>query len=393
MKSAQASVPEPMTTIQNRFDAQIAPELDVRQAESNLASTESSIPTLRIFLRQAIHRLAVLVGEHPGALNDLLEAEKAVPSTPEKIALGVPADILRQRPDIRAAERALAAQTAQIGVATADLYPRFSLMGSMGYAAFSSGDLLDPGSRTWSFGPSVSWSLFTGGRIRSNIRAEDALTEQALLQYEQTVLLALEEVENALVSYVQELERRDTLGRAVTAAQQSVALVTTLAQIAVALGVTYLMGLFLDWPFAHSMVLGFTVALSSTAVAIKMLDEIGEKNTRVGQVTIAILIAQDLAVVPMMLVVGAFKGGGEGLGGLDIGKALLSIVFLGLLIVYLSTIRIIPIEVSSEQLMRAVRLFQPYREGPAQVKLEEHQITWRDLMGVSFTVTSASGSS
>jgi CPA2 family monovalent cation:H+ antiporter-2 len=115
-----------------------------------------------------------------------------------------------------------------------------------------------------------------------------------------------------------------------------VALVTTLAQIAVALGVTYLMGLFLDWPFAHSMVLGFTVALSSTAVAIKMLEEIGEKSTRVGQVTIAILIAQDLAVVPMMLVVGAFKGGGEGLGGLDIGKALLSIVFLGLLIVYLS---------------------------------------------------------
>jgi NodT family efflux transporter outer membrane factor (OMF) lipoprotein len=140
----------------------------------------------------------------------------------------VPADILRQRPDIRAAERALAAQTAQIGVATADLYPRFSLIGSLGYAAFSSGDLLDPGSRTWSFGPSVSWSLFTGGRIRSNIRAQDALTEQALLQYEQSVLLALEEVENALVSYVQEIERRDALGRAVTAAQQSVALVTTL---------------------------------------------------------------------------------------------------------------------------------------------------------------------
>ena len=115
-----------------------------------------------------------------------------------------------------------------------------------------------------------------------------------------------------------------------------VALFTTLVQIAIALCVTYLLGLYLDWPIAHSIVLGFTLALSSTAVAIKMLDEIGEKHTRVGQVTIGVLIAQDLAVVPMMLVVGAFKGTGQGMGIDDIVKAVLSIVFLGLLIVYLS---------------------------------------------------------
>ena len=133
---------------------------------------------------------------------------------------------MRQRPDLRRAERNLASQTARIGVATADLYPRFALLGSFAYVA--NNDIFDDTNKAWSFGPAFRWNLFDGGRVRANIVLEDARTQEALVEYERSVLRALEEVENAIVAYVEEQKRRDALARSVTAAEKSVELVKTL---------------------------------------------------------------------------------------------------------------------------------------------------------------------
>jgi len=142
--------------------------------------------------------------------------------------LGLPTELLRQRPDIRQAERQLAAQTAQIGVATGDLYPALSLSGAFAFESFATSDLLKWESRAFQFGPTVRWNLFDAGRIRSNIVLQEALTEEALARYEQTVLSAVEEVETAMAAYLQEVQRREALRRSVVAARASVALVETL---------------------------------------------------------------------------------------------------------------------------------------------------------------------
>lgn len=209
-----------------RLRAGIAPELDVRQAELNLSRTESVLPSLKSSLIQSLNRLSVLVGRPPYALHKELSAHGPVPRPPQKLIVPIPADILRQRPDIRSAERRLAAQTARIGVATGSLYPRFSISGTLGLEA-SSG-LFDTGGRYWSFGPSFRWNLFDGGRIRSQIQMEEARTEQALAAYELTVLNALEDVEDSMAAYANESIRLDTLKRSVAAARKSVTLVQTL---------------------------------------------------------------------------------------------------------------------------------------------------------------------
>ncbi len=213
----------------DRFNAGLAPDLDVQQAELNLAKTESTLPSLQMLLVQTINRLGVLLGEHPGTLHKELETRASIPKPSEQIAVSLPFELLRQRPDIRRVERELAAQTALIGVAKADLYPSFSLFGTFEIAANDFSDVFDYSqSRMHSFGPSFRWNIFDGGRVRNHIRAEDARTEQALVRYEQTVLNALEDVENAMVSYVQEGIRREALERSVTAARKSTELVKTL---------------------------------------------------------------------------------------------------------------------------------------------------------------------
>lgn len=213
---------------QDRRDAGIGSDLDVSQAQLNLASTEAFVPSLRSALARAIHRLGVLLGEPPSTLFAELEDQRSIPAPPGEIVLGLPTELLRQRPDIRAAERALAAQTARIGVATAELYPRFSLTGFFAWESFIRSETIGGDSRAYTFGPAVRWNLFDGGRIRSAIRAEDASTEQALARYEQTLLRAQEDVENSVVAYAQESERRDSLARSVEAARKAVDLVNTL---------------------------------------------------------------------------------------------------------------------------------------------------------------------
>ena len=211
----------------DRFKAGLTSALDVAQAEQNLAQTRSTIPALQIGLEAALNRLAVLLGEAPGNLHDELHEHTGLPQPDDKVAYGIPADLLRRRPDIRQAERLLASQTARIGIATADLYPTLSLGGTVGLEALDFDNLGDGGSVFWSILPRISWPIFTGGKIRNRIRAEEARTAQALAAYEQTVLRALEEVQNALVAYGQEKVRRDRLQEAVNASQRAVNLVET----------------------------------------------------------------------------------------------------------------------------------------------------------------------
>jgi NodT family efflux transporter outer membrane factor (OMF) lipoprotein len=231
IRLAELNVRNQRSTLQlviDRNRAGLVGDLDVRQAEQNLARTESFLPTFRSELAAAIHRLGVLLGDSPGTLFAELGPQAPIPKPPGEIVVGVPANLLRQRPDIRRAERAIAAQTARIGVAKADLYPRFTLVGTFALQATDFAKWFTADAFSYGFGPAVRWNLFDGGRVRANVQAQEALTEQALIGYEQTVLVALEEVENALVAFVQENDRRDALQRSVTAAVAATGLVKTL---------------------------------------------------------------------------------------------------------------------------------------------------------------------
>ncbi len=210
-----------------RFKAKIAPQLDVSQADLNLAITESVIPTLKSRLTQAINRLAVLLGENPGSLQKDFIKSKPIPTPNTEIPTLLPAGLLRQRPDIRRAERELAAQTARIGVASADLYPRFLLEGSFGFRG-KADNMDESDDQAWFVGPSFEWKLFEGGAVRGVIEAERALTDQLQARYQQTVLDALDEVENSMTAYARERERKDKLARSVEAAVKSVELVQVL---------------------------------------------------------------------------------------------------------------------------------------------------------------------
>jgi NodT family efflux transporter outer membrane factor (OMF) lipoprotein len=212
---------------QDRRKAELTGELDVRQAELNLATTRALIPQLEAQRDQALNGLCALCGRLPGSLNQLLAQTSGVPVVAALPAL-LPADLLRQRPDVRAAERRLAAQTAKVGMAEGDLYPLFSLNGSFAWQSSESGHLFDPQARAYGFGPSFSWALLDGQRVRNSIRAEEALAREALANYEQAVRDALRESEDALAAFAGELRRLESLRAAVTAAQQSAKLADTL---------------------------------------------------------------------------------------------------------------------------------------------------------------------
>jgi NodT family efflux transporter outer membrane factor (OMF) lipoprotein len=227
---AEANVENQRATRQmtrDRHEGGAVSELDVAQAESNLKNTEAGIPALEIALNTSLNRLAVLLGLPPGAVHEELAAANVLPFPPESLTAGIPADLMRQRPDIRRAERLLASQTARIGVAKADLYPRFSLSGFFAVEAGEGGDLFSSASRTWGISLPFRWLLFDGGRVRSAVQAEEARTEQALVRYERSVLLALEDVENALTAYSLERNRRDRLAEATIATERAVELVQT----------------------------------------------------------------------------------------------------------------------------------------------------------------------
>jgi NodT family efflux transporter outer membrane factor (OMF) lipoprotein len=214
---------------QERLDAGIAPKLDVAQAQAQLATRLSQLPLVLAGQRAAVHRLSVLVGAAPGALmSELLETQSSIPRAQMSLAAGLPSDLLRRRPDVRAAERRIAAAVARVGVAEADLFPKFSLTGSFGLQSDNTGDFPDLDSRRWAIGPSVRWNLFDGERLR---RAKDAAAsreQQSLLEYQQVVLLAIEEAENAMVNLKFAQQRNAALRDAVAANQESVDLADAL---------------------------------------------------------------------------------------------------------------------------------------------------------------------
>ncbi len=215
-----------MKLTEDRFASGLVPALDVSQSKLNRFRTESAIPPLKQALIEAINRLSVLTGDMPYALLQELEApDPTIPAcTGTQIATGLPADLLRQRPDIRRAERELASQNALIGATQADLYPTLTLPGTLAVQSLGSGG----GDVTYGFGPQLRWNIFNGKRIRSQVAAEEAGTKAALYVYEQTVLLALEEVEDSMAAYANETDRVQMLETAADAAEKSVELVTEL---------------------------------------------------------------------------------------------------------------------------------------------------------------------
>ena len=205
-----------------RAKAGLATELDVSRAAAQLESTKAVVPTLATGIDVSTHRLSVLLGEEPGALRSELEKAAPIPPTGPDVAVGLPSDLLKRRPDIRRAEAQLAAATARIGEAKADLFPRFVLTGAAGRQATQLHDLTLGAGNFYGVGPGISLPLFTGGRIRSNIAVQTSRQREALISYQSTILNSLEEVQNALVSYSQEQERRDRLNQAVEQSQLAV---------------------------------------------------------------------------------------------------------------------------------------------------------------------------
>jgi multidrug efflux system outer membrane protein len=219
---------EALAITRDRFAKGLATELDVEQAATLLATTTADVPSLEDSLQSTIHRLGVLTGQPPGALLPELSTESPIPVAMPPVPVGLPSDLLLRRPDVQQAERQLASATANIGVAEADLFPKFFLTGDAGFESISASDWFSNGSKYWSIGPSVQWRIFDAGRIRANIKVQTARQEQALAAYEQTVLIAFEDVENALVSYAKEQVRRRSLQEAVASSQKSLDLANRL---------------------------------------------------------------------------------------------------------------------------------------------------------------------
>jgi multidrug efflux system outer membrane protein len=211
-----------------RFQGGFAGGLDVANAEAQVAATAAGIPLLESLARQSIYSLSVLLGMDPAALLPELSPPEVIPAAPPNPPPGVPSDLLRRRPDIRRAEAEIHAATARIGVATADLFPRFTIFGSAGLRAGDFSSWFNWTNRFWSFGPSASWNLFAMGRTRANIELQQAQQDQSLITYRQTVLTALQEVENALIASAKEEEHRRALVEAVGANRKAVELATLL---------------------------------------------------------------------------------------------------------------------------------------------------------------------
>jgi NodT family efflux transporter outer membrane factor (OMF) lipoprotein len=227
---------ETLSLTETRFRAGAVSELDVSTARATLANTLSRIPDLENSLRQTKLTLCVLLAKSPSELDEELapgaNTERRVPDPPARLAIGVPADLLRRRPDVRAAERVAAAQSARIGQATADLFPSISITGATGFATsdFDSGndsdlgDIFDSDSFAGFIGLSVNWPILNYGRIEGNIRVQDARFEQAIAQFQESVIRAAADVESGLSDFLRSKERTGFLSDAVNASQRSVEL-------------------------------------------------------------------------------------------------------------------------------------------------------------------------
>ncbi len=214
-----ASQSETLQITEWRAQAGLTSSQDVEQARSNREQTRAQIPALETSLAQAEHTLDLLLGKAPGTLHARLAEAAGLPAVPAEIAVGIPAETLRQRPDVRAAERTLAAETARLGVAEAARYPSFKLSGSIGLDALKLGALGNSGAAASSLLAGITAPIFDAGRLRVQVDIQDAVREQAWIAYEQTVLTALQDVENALVALARSQERVEALGNAAESAR------------------------------------------------------------------------------------------------------------------------------------------------------------------------------
>ncbi len=216
-----ASQAETLQITEWRAQAGLVGSQDVEQARTNYEQTRAQIPSMETGLAQTENSLAVLLGMTPGSLHEQLSAKSGLPEAPENIAIGIPADTLRQRPDVKIAERKLAAETARVGVAEAARYPGFNLAGSIGLDALTLGGLGNSGAGAYSLLAGISGPIFDAGRLRAQVEIQDAVREQALVNYEQTVLTALEDVENALIALARSREREQALANAAESARNA----------------------------------------------------------------------------------------------------------------------------------------------------------------------------
>lgn len=212
--------------VELQLEAGTVTELDVLQAKTLLSTTRAQIPAMRSSLIKFYNALAVLLGKTPRRVRGTLTGGKGIPQPPPNVMSGVPSELLRRRPDIRRAEMIALAQGAQIGVARADLYPSFTLIGGLGTSANDAGsggldDLFDADNISYSFGPTFRWNILNYGRIKNNVRVQDARFEQAITVYESTVLNAAREVEDGMTGYAQSMEEAKYLLEGVESSQKS----------------------------------------------------------------------------------------------------------------------------------------------------------------------------
>ena len=210
------------------FNAGLAPELDVQRAAAQVATTAATIPLLEQQAAQAMHFLSILIAQPPMALQEELAAVGPIPRPPPQVAVGLPSELLLRRPDVARSERQLASQTAEIGVATRDLFPRFFITGAASLQSVRASDFFDWQSRLLSIAPSVSWPVFEGGRIRANIELQTATQQEFLAAYQAVVLQAFQDVEDALVAFSHEQATRAQLDDAVRANQRAAELARNL---------------------------------------------------------------------------------------------------------------------------------------------------------------------
>ncbi|MGA2064969.1 MAG: efflux transporter outer membrane subunit [Thermoguttaceae bacterium] len=215
---------ETLRIISLREQKGLVTELDVQQATYNLGQTESMIPPLDAGRRRAQNHLCILMAKPPQELEQIADRFGSIPVPPQEIVVGIPAELLRRRPDVQQAERAAAAQSAQIGIAEAEFYPHIAITGTIGLQAEQLSQLFESKSLAGQIGPGFTWNLLNYGRIRNNVKAQDARFQQAVLTYRDTVLRANEEVEDAIVAFLREQDRAASLAGSAKAAARSVEL-------------------------------------------------------------------------------------------------------------------------------------------------------------------------
>jgi NodT family efflux transporter outer membrane factor (OMF) lipoprotein len=217
---------ETLRIIGLREHAGLVTELDVQQATYNLGQTEALLPLLDAGRRRAQNRLCILLAHPPQTLEQLADRAGLIPLPPQEVVVGIPAELLRRRPDVQQAERMAAVQSARIGIAEAEFYPHIAITGTIGVQAQDFANLFTPQSLVGAIGPAFNWNLLNYGRIQNNVRVQDARFQQAVLGYRDTVLRANEEVENGIVSFLHEQDRIAALTVSSNAAERSVAIAT-----------------------------------------------------------------------------------------------------------------------------------------------------------------------